>query len=202
MDNPAGAGSRDVVATVDGRDITVGRFRRLYQQQMQAYRSAYGANLDDKLLRQLGIEQRIVQQMIEEELGLAEAARLGITASDSEVRARISALPAFQENGRFIGDQRYRQILNMQNPPLRASDFEDQVRRSTTLEKLQGALTGWVTVADHDVDEEFRRRNEKVKLAVLSFPADKFRGTVTATDADVAAQFEGHKDDYRSPEKR
>ena len=33
------AGTHDVVATVDGRDITVGRFRRAYQQQMQEYRS-------------------------------------------------------------------------------------------------------------------------------------------------------------------
>ena len=33
LDNPAGAGSSDVVATVDGREITVGRFRRTYQQQ-------------------------------------------------------------------------------------------------------------------------------------------------------------------------
>ena len=56
--------------------------------------------------------------MIEEEAALAEARRLGITASDEEVRARILALPAFQENGQFIGDERYRQLLQMQNPPI------------------------------------------------------------------------------------
>src|SRR5512145_338618 len=101
MDNPAGAGNQDVVATVDGRDITVARFRRAYQQQMQAYRTAYGANMDDRLLRQLGIEQRIVQGMIEEELALSEADRLNISASDEEVRARIISLPTFQQNGQF-----------------------------------------------------------------------------------------------------
>ena len=204
MDSPAGAGvgNRDVVATVDGRDITVARFRRAYQQQLQVYRNAYGANFDDRLLRQLGIEQRIVQQMIEEELALAEADRLGMGASDEEVRARIGALPAFQENGQFVGDQRYRQILQSANPPLRASDFEEQVRRGIVLEKLQAALTGWVTVSDGDVDEEFRRRNEKIKLAVVSFPADKFREGLTATDEELAAHFEANKPEYRIPEKR
>jgi peptidyl-prolyl cis-trans isomerase D len=204
MDSPAGAGvgNRDVVATVDGRDITVARFRRAYQQQLQVYRNAYGANFDDRLLRQLGIEQRIVQQMIEEELALAEADRLGMGASDEEVRARIGALPAFQENGQFVGDQRYRQILQSANPPLRASDFEEQVRRGIVLEKLQAALTGWVTVSDGDVDEEFRRRNEKIKLAVVSFPADKFREGLTATDEELAAHFEANKSEYRIPEKR
>src|SRR5512141_736346 len=78
----AGAASQDVVATVDGRDITVARFRRAYNQQMQAYRSAYGGNVDEKLLKQLGIDQRVVQQMLEEETALAEADRLDITASD------------------------------------------------------------------------------------------------------------------------
>jgi peptidyl-prolyl cis-trans isomerase D len=202
MDNPAGAGGRDVVASVDGRDITVARFRRLYQAQMNAYRNAYGANMDDRMLRQLGIEQRIVQQMVEEEIGLSEAARLGIKATDSEVQTRIMALPAFQENGQFIGSQRYQQILNMQNPPLRANEFEDQIRRSIVLEKLQGALTGWVTVSDKEVDDEFMKRNEKVKLEVVSFPADKFRDSVSVTDAEVSSHFDGHKDDYRIPEKR
>jgi peptidyl-prolyl cis-trans isomerase D len=202
MGDTAGAGARDVVASVDGRDITVARFRRLYNQQMQAYRNAYGEKLDDRMLRQLGIEQRIVQQMVEEEIGMSEARRLGITATDTEVSTRIQSLPAFQENGQFIGFQRYQQILNMQNPPLRANEFEEQIRRGIVLEKLQAALTGWVTVSDKEVDDEFVKRNEKVKLGVVSFPADKFRDSVSASDEEVSAHFEGHKEGYRIPEKR
>ena len=196
------AGANDVVASVDGRDITVGRFRRVYLQQIQAYRNQFGGNMDERLLRQLGIDQRIVQQMIEEEAALAEAERLRITASDEEVRERILTLPYFQENGQFVGDARYRQMLNMANPPLRPSEFEDQIRRSIVLEKLQGALTDWIAVTDQEVEDEFRRRNEKVKLAVVGFPADKFRESVAVTDAEIAAAFEQRKDDYRLPEKR
>lgn len=198
------AGANDVVASVDGRDITVARFRRAYQQQMQAYRNQFGGNMDERLLRQLGIDQRIVQQMIEEEAALAEAERLGITASDEEARERILALPYFRENGQFVGDARYRQMLQMANPPLRPSEFEDQIRRSIVLEKLQGALTDWISLTDREIEDEFRRRNEKVKLAVVNFPAEKFRESVagSVTDADVAKAFEDRKDDYRLPEKR
>jgi peptidyl-prolyl cis-trans isomerase D len=201
-DPAAGFNSREVVASVDGREITVGRFRRVYQQQMQVYRNAYGGKFDEKLVKQLGLDQRVIEQLIDEESGLAEAHRLGISASDEEVRARIFALPVFQENGQFIGDERYRQLLQMQNPPILPSDFEDQVRRGVTLEKLQGALTEWVTVSDAEVDTEFKRRNEKVKLAAISFPADKFREGVTAADEEIAAHFEQHKNEYRMPEKR
>jgi len=197
-----GAANNAVVAEVNGQEISAAEFRRVYQQQIQAYRQSYGANVDERLLKQLGIDQRIVQQMVEEQAALSEAKRLGITASDAEVRERILALPAFQENGQFIGDQRYRQVLQMQNPPMRTDEFEDEVRRSIMTEKLQAALTGWMTVSDSDVRNEFNRRNEKVKLAVVSFPADKFREGVVATDADVTKYFEGHQEEFRIPEKR
>ena len=202
QDPTQGAASNAVVADVDGREITAGHFRRVYQQQMQQYRQSYGANVDDRLLKQLGIDQRIVQQMIQEEASLAEAKRLGIKASDAEVRERILALPAFQENGQFIGDDRYRQLLRMQTPPMRPDEFEDQVRRSIVAEKLQAALTGWMTVSDTDIVDEFKKRNEKVKLAVVNFPADKFREGAVATDAEVAKHFEDHKESYRISEKR
>ena len=201
-DSANGAGLNDAVATVEGSDVTVGQFRQAYARQMQAYRSAYGANMDERMLRQLGIDQRIVQQLIEEEISLAEAKRLGISAGDEEVKARILAIPAFQENGQFIGHERYRQMLQMQNPPMRESDFERQVRRSITMEKLQAALTNWISISDADADRAFRERNEKVKLAVVNFPADRFREGLQATDEEVSEWFEGNKETYRVSEKR
>jgi peptidyl-prolyl cis-trans isomerase D len=202
MNNSQGAANNAVVANVEGREISAQQFRRVYQAQMQQYRQSYGANIDERLLKQLGIDQRIVQQMIQEEASLAEAKRLGIGASDAEVRERILALPAFQENGQFIGDERYRQLLRMQTPPMRPDEFEDQVRRSIVSEKLQAAVTGWITVAENDVMAELKKRNEKVKLAVVTFPADKFREGLVATDAEVAKYFDEHKDNYRIGEKR
>jgi peptidyl-prolyl cis-trans isomerase D len=201
-DQPGTEGTRGVVASIDGREITVGQFRREYQQQVQSMRRAYGGNLDERILRQLGIEQRVVQQLIEQEAALAEANRLGLTVSDAEVRARILAYPAFQENGQFVGDQRYRQILQMADPPLRPADFEEQVRRSLTISKLQAALTDWVTLSEAEVTAEYKRRNEKVKLAVVSFPADRFRAEATVGDDEIKKEFEQHKDTYRIPEKR
>ena len=190
------------VASVDGNEISVDEFRRAYQRQMQQYRQAYGANMDERLLKQLGIDQRIVQQLIEEEASLAEAKRLGLGASDAEVRERLLAIPAFQENGQFIGFDRYRQMLAMQEPPVREKDFEESVRRSITLEKLQAMVTNWITISDAEAEAEFRKRNEKGKFAVVSFPLDKYRETVQATDEEATRWFEERKDSYKIPEKR
>ena len=198
----ATVGPRAVVASVDGRDITVARFQRAYQQQMQMYRQMYGGQMDEQMLRRLGIDQRIVQQLIETEAALVEADRRGVTASDAEVRARITSLPVFQENGHFVGSDRYRQFLQSQSPPIQPSDFEEEVRRSIIVEKLEGAVTDWISVPQSLVDAEFTKRNEKVKLAVLSFPSDKFKDGVTATDDEMAKEFEAGKERYRVPEKR
>jgi peptidyl-prolyl cis-trans isomerase D len=200
--SPGPAGNADVVASVEGRDITVGRFRQAYQRQMQAYRAQFGGNVDERMLKQLGIDQRIVQQMIEEEAALAEAGKLGIRATDEEVRARIASMPGLQENGQFIGEQRYRQLLQMQTPPLTEKDFEDQIRRGVVIEKFRAALTNWISVTDKEVEDEFLRRNEKVKLAVVSFAADKFREGLDATDAELNAYYDAHKNELKVPEKR
>jgi len=196
------ASSGDTIATVEGRDITSGEFRRTYTAQLQAYRSAYGGQMSEQLLKQLGIDQQILQQLVDEQASLAEADRLGIQVSDDEVRQRIFAIPAFQENGHFIGDQRYQQLLRLQRPPLAPSDFENGIRRSLTLEKLRASLTDWLSISDKDLEQEYRRRNDKVKLAVISFPADKFRAQATASDQEIAAHFDAHKNDFKIPEKR
>jgi peptidyl-prolyl cis-trans isomerase D len=198
----ADAASGDTVATVNGRDISSADFRRTYQAQLQAYRSAYGGNMSDQLLKQLGIEQQILQQMVDERAALAEADRLGIKVSDEEVRQRIFSMPAFQENGGFIGEQRYEQLLRMQRPPMVASEFEDNIRHALAVEKLRGSLTDWLSVNDSDLEKEYRRRNDKVKLAVVSFTADSFRTQVNASDTEVASYFEAHKNDFKIPEKR
>jgi peptidyl-prolyl cis-trans isomerase D len=198
----AGAAPRDVVAEVEGHRITAAQFQRVYQNQLQSYRSAYGDTVSEQLLKQMGIDQQILQQLIDEQAAMVEAHRLGIRVSDAEVRERIMSLPAFQENGQFFGEARYRQLLRMQRPPLTPSEFEESVRRSLLLDRLQATLTDWVTISDTDIEQEYRRRHEQVKLDIVSFEAEPFREQVTVEDAAIQAHFEANQEAYRVPEKR
>ena len=93
-------------------------------------------------------------------------------------------------------------MLQFNNPPLTTTEFEDSLRRAVLLEKLRNAVTGWMSVSDPDVVDEYRRRNEKIKLDVVPLTPDAFRSQVTVTDADVAAHFEKNKETYRIGEKR
>jgi peptidyl-prolyl cis-trans isomerase D len=196
------AGSTDTVAVVDGHRIRGDEFRRTYQAQLQAYRTAYGGNMNEQLLKQLGVEQQILQQMVDERAALAEAQRLKVSVSDEEVAQRIYSIPALQENGAFIGSQRYQQLLASQRPPVSTSEFEDSVRRSLVVEKLRQTVTEWLAVSDKELEQEYRRRNDKVKLAIVSFPADSYRLDVKVTDAELQTHFDADKDRFKIPEKR
>jgi len=143
-----GASAREVIAEVDGRPLTAGEFQQRYAAQVQAYRTQFGGAMNDQLLRQLNVDQQILTQMIDEEVAVVEAERQGIEVSDDELAQQIFAIPGLQENGRFIGEARYEQLLRSQNPPLNRAQFEDRMRRSLVIDRLRTAVTDWIAVSN------------------------------------------------------
>ena len=194
--------SNAILAEVGNHEITVAQFRQLYLQQIQSYRLQSSGEITEEVLRSLGIDRQLLQGMITRYVALSEADRLGLSVSDAEVRDRIISLPAFQQNGQFIGEQQYQQLLRMQNPPMTAAQFEEEVRSDIKLEQLQAALTEWITVTDEEIADEHRRRNEKVKVDLIAFRGDDYRDQVEVTDADVQLLFDQEPERYEEPEKR
>ena len=200
--NPASElAAADAVATVDGYEITAADFQRTYQAQLGAYREAYGG-ISDQILKQLGVDRQVLQQMIDEQAAVAEATRLEVRVSDEEVRQRIMSLPGLQENGAFIGEQRYVQLLNAQNPPVTPAEFEQTLRQALAIDKLRSVVTGWVSIADEEVDAEYRRRNDRVRLALAILPLDTYRASVTVADNEIETYFDTRQEEFRIPEKR
>ena len=192
----------DVLARVGNQEITLQQFRQIYLRQLQAYRLQTGGDISDEVLRSLGVDRQILQQLIDEYAALDEADRLGLQVSDAEVRERIFALPAFQLDGQFIGEQQYRMVLQRQSPPISPAQFEEDVRKSILLERLQAAVTGWVSVSDAEIADEHRRRTERIRVDVVAFRANDYREEVEATDADVELLYDEESLTYEVPEKR
>jgi peptidyl-prolyl cis-trans isomerase D len=201
---PAATGSampNDVVATISGRKITANVLQRTYLQQLDQLRAS-SSQISEDLIRQLNIGPQILQRLINQEAQIAEAERQGLTVSDGELRERLVRLPMFQENGVFIGEDRYRQMLDSSRPPTRADEFEEELRQSLLAEKLQVAVTNWIRVSDAEVEQEYRRQNEKIKADLAVFNASNFRAGIAPTDAEIEAEFKKNPETYRVPEKR
>lgn len=192
----------NVIARVGEHEISLLQFQQIYMQQLNNYRLQSGGDVSEEILRSLGIDRQILQQLIDEYAAITEAERLGLVVGDAEVRERIITLPQLQVDGQFIGDSAYYQLLQTQRPPINPTQFEEEIRQQIMLERLQTAVTSWMTVTDEEIAEEHRRRNEKVKVNIISFRASEFRDETEATDDDISLLYEEEAANYEVPEKR
>jgi peptidyl-prolyl cis-trans isomerase D len=192
----------DAVADVNGSPITTAEFRRVMNRRLQDFQQQGGGSLPPETLRQLGFDRQVLQQLVDQRAMEVEARRRGLTVTDTEVTQAIMHLPIFMQDGQFVGSDRYRMTLRSLRPPFQEKDFEQLIRTELLAEKLQNAVTSWVTVSESEADAEYRKRNEKVKLGVVSFTADQFKNGLTATDADAQALFTKDPSRYKFGERR
>jgi len=190
----------EAVVTVGGLPVSVGEFQRTYYRQRQMYDRLYQGRLDENMLRQLGIEEQVLEGLVTERLVELETKRLGIAVSDEAVGRAIATSPEFQVDGAFVGKDEIRRRLDLQG--LSEEDFGESLRRQLLRQSLESLVGAPVSVSDAEVEREFRRRNEHVKLEYVLADADRFRAAVQPTEDEIKARFEAKKDAYRIPEKR
>jgi peptidyl-prolyl cis-trans isomerase D len=184
----------DVLASVGGQEITMAEVHRTLDRVMR------GQNLP-KVLQGLYTKQIVDQLIFDRALDL-EAERLGLRVSAQEQTDRIQQiLPSAWQGGNWVGKTRYTEEVE-QRTGLSVEEFEEQIRKSLLEEKIRQLVTDGVIVTPGEIEQEFRRRNEKVKIEyVLVKPADLAAG-INPTDAELAAYFSKNQSRYPIPERR
>ncbi|HEY2933713.1 MAG TPA: peptidylprolyl isomerase [Acidobacteriota bacterium] len=191
----------EAVADVEGHAVTAREFRQAYARTMDMYRQAYNLNAANAgLLKALGLEKQVLNQLIASQVVLLEAGKMGITATDDEVFNYIRKIPAFQDNGNFIGPSRYEQILRANN--LNAADFEEGIRKDIIREKFQSVITDSIAVSPDEVKNEYVQRNQEAVIEFVSFDPAQVEKTLQPSDADLKAFYEQNKARYKVGEQR
>ncbi len=194
-------GSRNQpIGAVGDVPITLGEFQRSYVNRLRFYERAYQGQIDEKTLRAMGLQDQVFESLVGEKLVALEAERLGVTVADSTVARSIAQDPTLQRDGRFIGRQELRRLLDLQG--ISPEEFAEEQRRRLLADKLRAIVSGGATVSAVEAEDEFRRRSEQVKPEYVLVSADAFRSAVTLTEEDVRARFEARKDHYAIPERR
>src|SRR5437667_10019497 len=124
-----GGDPRDTVATVNGEAIPIERYQRRYQQYFDAYAQMYRDRFSAEMAERLGLPQQVVGDLVQEALIVQRAHAEGLVVSDEELNARIHAIPAFQESGRFTL-RRYQDALKRRG--FTPASFEGEIRRELT----------------------------------------------------------------------
>src|SRR5262245_15445654 len=187
---------RDSVATVNGEKIPLERFQRRYQSYLEAYAQIYRERFSTEMAERLGLPQQVVGDLVQEALIVQRANAEGFSVSDEELNARIHAIPAFQENGRFVL-QRYQDYLKRAGTGLEAD-----LRRQMTRAKVETAIRGGVKVSDTELEQAFRLRREEVRAAWALVELGPLVAAANATDEELTAYLTQHPDEFRQPDRR
>jgi len=199
---PGTTNNTPVVATVSGADITTVEVRKaaiqMIQQQYPSAR-AQAASLVPMVANQ------ITNQLISEKLMLAEARRLGLRATEADVREELEHGPyaaTFFPGGKFIGMQAYQDLLASHD--LTKETFEQGVGENILMRKLQALIVGGANVTDAEVRDQFQKQNTKVKFDYAVIKKDDVLKSIKPTEAELQAFYDRNKQAYVNsiPEKR
>lgn len=170
----------DAAIQVNGRKIPYKRFENLYQQVIEEQRQKSPEPLTDPQREYL--KRQVVQALVQEEVFLMEAEKLGIQATDAELAQVIQSIPAFQRDGRF--DVRaYQEMLGRLR--LRVEDFEAEQRRQLMAQKAQFVMASGV------------------KISSLEFPAKVQAALAQAKEEDrkkILENIDGFRENVRRQE--
>jgi peptidyl-prolyl cis-trans isomerase D len=184
----------NVVASVAGNPITREEVsRELSRMQASGQMPAF-------LMQRYTLQ--IIDQLVSKRMMDLEAERLGMSVTEPEVFDRIkSILPTAYENGTFVGQDAYTLQVQMRFQ-MTVDEFEELVRDSMLLEKVQALVTSGVTATPDEVRAEFRRKNEKIKMDYVLVHPDSLESQIQASDAELGAYYEKNKTKYMIPEQR
>ncbi|HEX9304290.1 MAG TPA: peptidyl-prolyl cis-trans isomerase [Thermoanaerobaculia bacterium] len=198
--NWGGSTSSQVVAKVGSDQVSAIEFDRVYQNQVQKYRELYKGSFSPELARALDLPRQVLDGMIERKLRVEAAKRLKLTVGDEELARAIASLPYFQENGQFIGAQRYSERLRLAG--MYPETFEEGVREDLLVDKYGALVKASIAIPESDIRKEFSAKNDKATIEYVLIPSSRLESSVEPSEADLKANYEKNRERYRSPEQR
>ena len=193
---------RAFAARVNGETITFRDYDRALYYTEQNYRQMYGQQFTPEMMQTLGLEQQVLDSLIDQRLLIQEARRLNLEATQEEVRSRILEIPVLNPEGKFVGSELYTRYvtgsLGYQSP----AEFEDELARDITVAKMESALQSSIIVSPKAAEAEYRRANENAKIRYVLYPSAREVASVTVTPAEVDAYYKNNQARYTHGEQR
>jgi len=184
----------DTVAKIGDESVSVQDVRQQLNQIEQR-------NPNMKPLEALYAQQILKQLVFQKEIEY-EAKRLGIAVSDQERADRIRQyVPTAFNGGTFVGMDRYSAEVQARFQ-LTVPVFEELIRQGLLEEKFRKLVTDGISVGPAELQDEFRYKNEKVKLEYALIKPEDLEGKISPDEAEIRAAYDKNKSKYQVPERR
>ena len=177
-------------AKVAGETVTAKDYR-------YGYMMAGGTQVQPQRAREMRLKERVLDELIERELLVDEAERLGFRVREEEVEDMLleskmiglggfeQTVPAMQKDGAFDYDSfiRFAQFQLGLSPKA----FIDMQRRELMANRVRNLVRGGVNVSEGEVKRDFEKQGNQVNLEYVRFPFRTYEDTVAVTPAEVEA---------------
>ena len=185
-----------------GEVISQQKVAQLATQRVQQQYPQYAGN---PMIMNM-IEPQVGQQLVQQQILLDEADKLGIRVTDADVRQYLQTGPPGQvlfPNGKFIGQDKYAALIQSRFD-ITVADFEDSVKHDIAMRRLESLITAGVTVGDKEVRDLYLKNNVKIKFDYAVISSDDLSKEINPSDADLEAFFKKNAVRYATavPEER
>lgn len=189
------------IGKVGDREISVQDYTNMLRQEIQAFSTQVGQPVSFAQAEQMGLVGQVQATLVAATALESEAASLGVSVGDAQIRNRITSAPAFRgADGAFNRDA-YTQFLRQQNTT--EQDFEQKLRDEGARTILQGAVVSGVHAPPSAAERLAAWRSERRSFTYGELvPADLAEPVPAPTDDEVKAWYDGHNDRYMRPETR
>jgi peptidyl-prolyl cis-trans isomerase D len=144
---------------------------------------------------------RIVDEIITQRTLVYEATRLGLTVTDEETQNAIrGAIPQLFQDGKFVGKEAYESLLAQQN--LSIPEFEAEMQRQVLINRLRIVAIEGTVVSPAEIEHEYHRRQDKVKIQYVKISPDKLKSEAQVTPADIKEYHDKNPNAFPVPEKK
>jgi peptidyl-prolyl cis-trans isomerase SurA len=144
-------GGPDVMATVNGRKIQRSEVEKYYNNQTADSPQKPGDEQGDSL------RLSILKQLVDNEILMQRAEKLGLLATDDEVNSKLAEIKAPFTQEDF--DKR------LKAKGLTLDDFKRDLRRSITVEKvLNKEVTSKINITDADINSYYQQHKAEFNL--------------------------------------
>jgi peptidyl-prolyl cis-trans isomerase D len=196
MGGMGGSDKKSTLATVNERPILIRDFEQNYRRSLDTLRQQ-NPNVTPEDLQQMQFKQQVLAQMVNSQLLMEQAEKLGLQVSPAELQQTISQVPAFQNEESRFDPNVYRQVLSANR--MTPGEFESGYAQDLLLQKLQGYVTHSVEVSEEEAKDLFDYAGEQIKLDYVLFETQDHMDEVAASDQDIAEFYEANKKRYEIP---
>jgi peptidyl-prolyl cis-trans isomerase D len=191
--NTGNGPSDTVLAEVDGDPVTTLELQRVVNNAVR------GKQLPPDIVPTF--VPQMLDQIVTERALAYQAAKLGYQVTDAEMAEAIRQyVPALFPDGKFVGKDLYASYLGQQN--LSIQEFEDTMRRQLLITRLRNIAVEGTIVTPAEIESEYRKRNEKVKIEYVKLTSDKYKAEVQPTADEMQNYYNINKARYMTPETR